>query len=85
MGLIVIQIDNILPAPGPIQNKVTVTACSNLGFQKALTRAILKNLFIAFLLPICFTIYIFRYNRTGYDLMSKSLVVEYSPNTHHMD
>ncbi|XP_044764686.1 protein FAM8A1 [Coccinella septempunctata] len=85
MGLMVIQVDDILPVPGHLENKVRVTSCSSLGFQNALTRAILKNLFIAFLLPICVTMYIFRYNRTGYDLMSKSLVVEYNPNVHPID
>ncbi|XP_045481486.1 protein FAM8A1 [Harmonia axyridis] len=80
MGLMVIQVDNIVPAPGRFENKVRVSPGSCLGYQNALTRAVLKNLFIAFLLPICFTMYVFRYNRTGYDLMSKSVVVEYNPN-----
>ena len=37
------------------------------------TRAILKNAAMAFFLPVFFT---FIYNRTVYDIMSKSIVVE---------
>ncbi|KAL3289456.1 hypothetical protein HHI36_022880 [Cryptolaemus montrouzieri] len=85
MGLIVVQVENITPAPGTIENKVRVNPCSNLGLQQALTRAVLKNLFIGFMLPICFTMYIFRFNRTGYDVISKSLVVEYNPNMHPIE
>ncbi|KAK9889278.1 hypothetical protein WA026_004557 [Henosepilachna vigintioctopunctata] len=85
MGLIVIQVETVAPAPGLIENKVRVNPCSTLGFQHAVTRAVLKNIFVGFMLPVFFTMSIFRFNRTGYDIVSKSLVVEYDPNMHPID
>lgn len=82
MGLMVIQIENIYPAPGHLDNVVRVSPCTTLGLQHAMTRAILKNLFVGFMLPVFYTMYIFRFNRTGYDIISKSIVVEYNPNMH---
>ncbi|RZC33737.1 protein FAM8A1, partial [Asbolus verrucosus] len=79
MGLMVIQVENIVPVPGRSDDIVRVNPCSPLGLQKAIIRAILKNVFLGVMLPMCFTLYIFRFNRTGYDAISNSLVVEYNP------
>ncbi|XP_068916380.1 protein FAM8A1 isoform X1 [Tenebrio molitor] len=79
MGLMVIQVENVTPVPGRADEVVRVNPCLPLGTQKAIIRAILKNVFLGVMLPMCFTLYVFRFNRTGYDAMSNSLVVEYNP------
>ncbi|XP_008199359.1 protein FAM8A1 [Tribolium castaneum] len=79
MGLMVIQVENITPVPGQSDDVVRVSPCLPLGIQKAIIRAILKNVFLGVMLPMCFTLYVFRFNRTGYDAMSNSLVVECNP------
>ncbi|XP_044256350.1 protein FAM8A1 [Tribolium madens] len=79
MGLMVIQVENITPLPGQSDDVVRVSPCLPLGMQKAIIRAVLKNVFLGVMLPMCFTLYVFRYNRTGYDAMSSSLVVECNP------
>lgn len=79
MGLMVVHVENVVPVPGSADKLVRVTPCLPLGFQKSIIRAILKNVFLGVMLPMCFTLYIFRYNRTGYDAISNSLVVEYNP------
>lgn len=52
---------------------------SNLGFKKALLRALAKNLLMALLFPFCFAMFFFRSNRTSYDIMTKTIVVEENP------
>lgn len=79
MGLMVIQAETVNPVPGSDQ-MVRVTPCLPLGIQKAIIRAVLKNIFLGIMLPVCLTLYIFRFNRTGYDAVSGSLVVECNPN-----
>ncbi|CAH0562105.1 unnamed protein product [Brassicogethes aeneus] len=80
MGLIVIYVENINVANGHVDDKVvTVSTSSPLGIKKSLIRSVLKNLFIGLLVPVC-SLYIFRFNRIGYDMMANSLVVEYNPN-----
>ncbi|XP_063929253.1 protein FAM8A1 isoform X2 [Zophobas morio] len=79
MGLMVIQVENVVPVPGRSDDVVRVSPCSPLGLQKAIVRAVLKNVFLGVMLPVCFTLFVFRFNRTGYDAMSSSLVVEYNP------
>lgn len=49
---------------------------ANLGFKKALLRALAKNLLMALLFPFCFAMFFFRSNRTSYDIMTKTIVVE---------
>lgn len=60
-------------------NKTEITAGSNLGFRKALLRALAKNLLMALLFPFCFAMFFFRSNRTSYDIMTKTIVVEENP------
>jgi len=52
---------------------------ANLGFKKALARALAKNLLMALLFPFCFAMFFFRSNRTSYDIMTKTIVVEENP------
>ncbi|XP_050519579.1 protein FAM8A1 [Diabrotica virgifera virgifera] len=79
MGLMVISVQTITPIPSRPTETVSVTNAAPLSWQKSLTRSTLKNLLVGLFLPICI-FYIFPQNRTCYDMMSKSLVVEYHPD-----
>lgn len=80
MGLAVVHVDNITHVQGQLEETVLAHPCTPLNIKDAIFRALLKNVFIGLLLPICFVLLFFKYNRTGYDLMTNSLVVEYNPN-----
>ncbi|KAH8267034.1 hypothetical protein KR018_001913, partial [Drosophila ironensis] len=43
---------------------------------RAFARAVFKNLFLTMLFPICVVMLLFRNNRTAYDMMTKTIVVE---------
>lgn len=75
MGLIVITADAI--TPGRLADTITATRATPLNWQKSFIRAALKNLFIGILMPMFAAFYIFPHNRTSYDMMSNSIVVEY--------
>ncbi|XP_018564998.1 protein FAM8A1 [Anoplophora glabripennis] len=77
MGLMVITVENMSPVPGRMTETISATGAAPLGWQKSLTRAAMKNLFVGLLLPLCVAFYIFPHNRTSYDMMSNSIVVEY--------
>ncbi|XP_056645969.1 protein FAM8A1 [Diorhabda sublineata] len=77
MGLMVVTAENITPVPNRQFETVSVTRPKPLGWQRSLIRATLKNLFVGLFLPLCIAFYIFPHNRTSYDIVSKSLVVEY--------
>lgn len=51
----------------------------NPGFKRAFSRAFSKNLLMALLFPLCFVMLFFRNNRTSYDIMTKTIVVEENP------
>nr|CAH7759169.1 unnamed protein product [Callosobruchus chinensis] len=77
MGLIVITAESITPVAGRAHETIAATGASVLGWRKSLARALLKNLFVGLFLPLCVAFYIFPHNRTSYDMMSNSIVVEY--------
>jgi len=70
LGLRVVSCFQITAVP---DNRVQISPAKDIGIVSAVTRAILKNAAMAFFLPVFFT---FIYNRTVYDIMSKSIVVE---------
>ena len=76
MGLRVVQCRSVTPVERPDGEVVLVSPGTDLGLPLALGRSISKNLILAFLFPICFTLFFFRFNRTGYDLICNSIVVE---------
>uniref|UniRef100_A0A336L1Z6 CSON002636 protein n=1 Tax=Culicoides sonorensis TaxID=179676 RepID=A0A336L1Z6_CULSO len=59
--------------------KALLWPAQNLGIQRALFRSLFKNLFITFLFPICFFAFLYRNNRTIYDCLTKTVVVEQQP------
>ncbi|CAL1270508.1 unnamed protein product [Larinioides sclopetarius] len=62
-------------------NTVRVYPAGDLGFGWALVRAFIKNFSYAFIFPICCTMYFFQHNRTAYDHICGSVVVEELPRT----
>ncbi|XP_044742061.1 protein FAM8A1 [Chrysoperla carnea] len=58
---------------------VLISPGTNLGYLVAFIRSFIKNLIILLLFPMCFIIYFFSYNRTGYDFICNSCVVELVP------
>ncbi|XP_050314650.1 protein FAM8A1 [Anthonomus grandis grandis] len=78
MGLMVVSVDTLVPIPNRT-DVVTGTGVKPPGWQKALIRAILKNLIVGLLFPLCATFYLFPCNRTTYDMVSNTVVVEIHP------
>lgn len=76
MGLMVVNVETISAVPNRQPDIVTATGVKSLGWQKAMLRSMLKNLIVGLLLPLCITFYVFPFNRTSYDMMSNSVVVE---------
>lgn len=78
MGLRVIYATAFVPIPGRDVETVLVHPAENLGVLVSLARSIVKNLLLAMLFPMFFVIFFFSYNRTCYDMLCHSLVVEYN-------
>ncbi|GAB0099455.1 uncharacterized protein DMENIID0001_153150 [Sergentomyia squamirostris] len=89
-GLRILHVDAVVPLDVPPlpQNamvfgansmKALLYPATNPGFKRALFRAIAKNAMMALLFPMCFIMFFFRNNRTGYDVLTKTIVVEENP------
>lgn len=79
MGLMVVQVDNLNLIPNRPTETVSATGVKALVWQRALLRSILKHLIVGLLLPLAITFYIFPFNRTSYDMMCNTVVVEAHP------
>ncbi|GFS00240.1 protein FAM8A1 [Elysia marginata] len=73
MGLRVVSCDNVVSVD---QDRVRVSPAGNVGFKNAFLRSAIKNFTIAFFLPACLTVFFFKHNRTAYDVVSRTIVVE---------
>ncbi|GBP07403.1 Protein FAM8A1 [Eumeta japonica] len=85
LGLRVVGAAAVLPVPGRDRDTVLVHPGRAPGFGAALARSLLKNVLISLLFPLCFVLFVFRHNRTGYDLACRVIVVEenlYPPRRH---
>lgn len=78
MGLAVVEATSFIPLQR--EDVVLVHPATTLSIKDALFRSVMKSVFIGFLLPICFVLVFFKFKRTGYDLIAKSIVVEFNPN-----
>ncbi|XP_043492764.1 protein FAM8A1 isoform X1 [Polistes fuscatus] len=77
MGLRVVQCRNVVPADrADDPDMVYVQPGTDLGFPLAFSRAVIKTLILSSVFPICFGVFFFRFNRTGYDLICNSIVIE---------
>jgi uncharacterized RDD family membrane protein YckC len=73
MGIRVIACEELVEMPG---NRIRILPAGNIGFGNSLIRAAVKNFSLAFFFPVCLTVFFFPHNRTGYDVLSSSIVVE---------
>lgn len=81
MGLKVYYVSKLTVVQVQPQMIVRAHPCTALGWQAAIFRAILKNIFVGILMfPVCFGFLFFNHYRTGYDILTKSLVVEHNDN-----
>lgn len=85
MGLRILYVEGVMPLdqfpPGfNLNNSIRMRAllfpAANPGFKRAFLRAIAKNMLMTLMFPMCFVLLFFRHNRTGYDVMTKTIVVE---------
>lgn len=73
LGLRVVTCDTtVLVQP----NRVFVVPASNVSLSSSTVRALNKNLSIAFLFPIFITLLFFQHNRTVYDVVAGTIVVQ---------
>ncbi|XP_022901203.1 protein FAM8A1 isoform X2 [Onthophagus taurus] len=62
------------------ENPVLLVNPGSLGWAKSFWRAILKNILLGLVMfPMCFGMFISRHNRTVYDLLVGTVVVEHNP------
>nr|XP_027231303.1 protein FAM8A1-like [Penaeus vannamei]XP_027231304.1 protein FAM8A1-like [Penaeus vannamei] len=77
IGLKVVRCEWVVPTLG---EQALVFPASDLGLSRAAIRSVVKNFSLTFLFPICFTLFSFQHNRTVYDIIAGSIVVEERPN-----
>lgn len=88
MGIRILYVEAVLPIgqmniePNfntSAQMRAIMYPALNPGFRRAFLRAIAKNMLMTLMFPMCFVLLFFRNNRTGYDVMTKTIVVEENP------
>lgn len=88
MGIRILYVEAVVPIGqvnveanffAPSQMRAIMYPATNPGFRRALMRAIAKNMLMTLMFPMCFVLLFFRNNRTGYDVMTKTIVVEGNP------
>lgn len=88
MGIRIVHVEAVVlldpPQPGVAANnqnpiKALLYPAANPGFKRALCRSVAKNALIALFFPMCFLLFFFKHNRTMYDIMTKTIVVEDNP------
>ncbi|XP_055591669.1 protein FAM8A1 [Uranotaenia lowii] len=88
MGIRIVHVEAVVlldpPQPGLAMNnqnpiKALLFPATNPGFKRALCRSVAKNALLTLFFPICFLMFFFKHNRTMYDIMTKTIVVEDNP------
>lgn len=91
MGIRILYVEGVVPIVPQVgaqginynnlmQMRALLYPASNPGFRRALLRAIAKNMLMTLMFPMCFVLLFFRNNRTGYDVITKTIVVEENPS-----
>lgn len=62
-----------------VQMRALIFPAETPKFKRAFMRAVAKNLILSLLFPMFFLMVFFKNNRTAYDIMTKTIVVETSP------
>ncbi|MPC09736.1 Protein FAM8A1 [Portunus trituberculatus] len=76
VGLRVVYCEWVAPTAA---DQALVYPASDLGLARAILRSVMKNFLLMFLFPVCFTFISFHHNRTIYDVLAGSVVVEDTP------
>ncbi|RVE51953.1 hypothetical protein evm_003419 [Chilo suppressalis] len=76
LGLRVVTASAVIPVEGRPKETVLLYPGRPLSFGLALVRSLMKNFLISLLFPLCVVLFVFRHNRTGYDLLCGVIVVE---------
>lgn len=76
LGLRVVSASAVIPVEGRPRETVLLYPGRPLSFLLALVRSLMKNFLISLLFPLCVVLFVFRHNRTGYDLLCGVIVVE---------
>ncbi|CRK99786.1 CLUMA_CG013094, isoform A [Clunio marinus] len=84
MGIRILQADAVLPLEEQINHhgfRALVFPATQLTFARALARSCAKNLLVTLLFPLYFRyIFFFKSNQLIYDLLAKTVVVNFNPN-----
>ena len=74
----VLSVSNVEQVPNETGHCLRALVCpaGNPGFRRAFLRAVAKNLVLALLFPVCFVFLFLKNNRTFYDVLTKTIVVE---------
>lgn len=91
LGLRIVYMEAMVPLQPPqppqlgfrtqrVQLKALLYPAETPGFKRAFMRAVAKNVLMTLLFPMCFVMIFFKNNRTAYDFMTKTIVIEDNPN-----
>lgn len=84
MGVRILHAEAVLPLEQQINHSQGIRAlifpASKLGFKRALFRSLAKNLLVTLLFPVYFMLFFYKSNQLIYDLLGKTVVVDYNPN-----
>lgn len=81
MGIRVVLCNNLEQVDNR-HNVVKIYPATDLGYRWSFARALMKNLVFPLLFPICFPFFFNKFNRTTYDILCHSIVVENRIQTH---
>lgn len=76
MNLRVVHCEKVTTLRTEPEMIVLVEPGIDLGLGRASIRSFIKNFILALFLPFTFTFLYFQYNRTGYDILAQSIVIE---------
>jgi uncharacterized RDD family membrane protein YckC len=83
MGIRIVQGDAVLPLEQVNHSqgiRALIFPARPLSFFRALLRAFAKNLLVTLLFPVYFMLFFFRSNQLIYDMLLRTVVVEFNPN-----
>jgi uncharacterized RDD family membrane protein YckC len=83
MGIRVVLCTKVTHIEGRPLDVIAVHPATDLGLGWAFARSFIKNLIHAVLFPVCFALFFFRHNRTVYDILCRTIVVEELPRQRH--
>lgn len=84
MGVRILHAEAVLPLEQQINHSQGIRAlifpANQLTFKRALFRSLAKNLLVTLLFPVYFMLFFYKSNQLIYDLLGKTVVVDYNPS-----